>query len=109
MVWQKNSQPLRQISATFVEPTSQNGVRVRIVYKLSVSTIRSLHFPFMMAGPNLEIFRFGLYLFVPLFALLHFGDPSWYHNHVLPVSPRINSMVVACPTKDCPLVPRKAI
>jgi protein PET100 len=38
-----------------------------------------------MAGPNLEVFKFGLYLFVPMFALLHFGDPDWYHNHVLPV------------------------
>jgi protein PET100 len=36
-------------------------------------------------GGNLEIFKFGLYLFVPVFALLHFGDPQWYHNHVLPV------------------------
>ncbi|KAG6334007.1 hypothetical protein ID866_5090 [Astraeus odoratus] len=38
-----------------------------------------------MGGPNLEIFKFGLYLFVPVAALLHFGDPQWYHNHVLPV------------------------
>jgi len=37
-----------------------------------------------MAGPNLEIFKFSLYLFVPVVALLHFGDPEWYHNHVLP-------------------------
>jgi len=38
-----------------------------------------------MGGPNLEVFKFGLYLFVPVVALLHFGDPAWYHNHVLPV------------------------
>ena len=38
-----------------------------------------------MGGPNLEVFKFGLYLFVPVFALLHFGDPDWYHNNVLPV------------------------
>ncbi|KIM65120.1 hypothetical protein SCLCIDRAFT_1212617 [Scleroderma citrinum Foug A] len=37
-----------------------------------------------MGGPNLEVFKFGLYLFVPVFALLHFGDPQWYHNHVRP-------------------------
>ncbi|KAH7915996.1 hypothetical protein BJ138DRAFT_996597 [Hygrophoropsis aurantiaca] len=37
-----------------------------------------------MGGPNLEVFKFGLYLFVPVLALLHFGDPSWYRNHVLP-------------------------
>jgi protein PET100 len=39
----------------------------------------------IMGGPNLEVFKFGLYLFVPMFALLHFGDPEWYHNNVLPV------------------------
>jgi hypothetical protein len=39
----------------------------------------------VMGGPNLEVFKFGLYLFVPVFALLHFGDPDWYQNHVLPV------------------------
>lgn len=43
-----------------------------------------------MGGPNLEVFKFGLYLFVPVVALLHFGDPAWYHNHVLPVSPSVN-------------------
>ncbi|KIJ69509.1 hypothetical protein HYDPIDRAFT_80629 [Hydnomerulius pinastri MD-312] len=37
-----------------------------------------------MGGPNLEVFKFGLYLFVPVFALLHFGDPQWYHDNVLP-------------------------
>lgn len=40
----------------------------------------------VMGGPNLEVFKFGLYLFVPVVALLHFGDPHWYHEHVLPVS-----------------------
>ncbi|KAI4520549.1 hypothetical protein K525DRAFT_270697 [Schizophyllum commune Loenen D] len=37
-----------------------------------------------MAGPNLEVFKFSMYLFIPIFALVHFGDPEWYHNHVLP-------------------------
>lgn len=39
-----------------------------------------------MAGPNLEIFKFSLYLFVPIAALVHFGNPDWYQNHVVPVS-----------------------
>ncbi|KAH8833573.1 hypothetical protein DL96DRAFT_1456253 [Flagelloscypha sp. PMI_526] len=37
-----------------------------------------------MGGPNLEIFKFGLYLFIPLAALVHFGDPQWYQRHVVP-------------------------
>jgi protein PET100, fungi type len=39
-----------------------------------------------MAGPNLEVFKFGLYLFIPVVALLHFGDAQWYRENVLPVS-----------------------
>jgi len=42
-----------------------------------------------MGGPSLEVFKFGLYLFVPVFALLHFGDPQWYHENVLPYKERL--------------------
>jgi hypothetical protein len=38
-----------------------------------------------MGGPNLEIFKFSLYLFVPILALVHFGDPDWYRRNVVPV------------------------
>ncbi|KAF8999072.1 hypothetical protein BDQ17DRAFT_1167359, partial [Cyathus striatus] len=37
-----------------------------------------------MGGPNLEVFKFSLYLFVPIAALVHFGDPEWYKRNVLP-------------------------
>ncbi|KAG5353352.1 hypothetical protein C0989_007796 [Termitomyces sp. Mn162] len=40
-----------------------------------------------MGGANLEVFKFSLYLFVPIAALVHFGDPDWYRQHVVPVSP----------------------
>jgi hypothetical protein len=39
-----------------------------------------------MGGPGLEIFKFSLYLFVPIAALVHFGSPEWYRTHVIPVS-----------------------
>ncbi|KAM6500831.1 hypothetical protein JOM56_003845 [Amanita muscaria] len=39
-----------------------------------------------MGGPALEIFKFSLYLFVPVAALIHFGDPAWYRQNVLPAS-----------------------
>ncbi|KAG7452728.1 uncharacterized protein BT62DRAFT_925271 [Guyanagaster necrorhizus] len=42
-----------------------------------------------MAGPNLEIFKFSVYLFVPIWALVHFGDPSWYRNNVLPYKDKL--------------------
>ncbi|CAO1635336.1 unnamed protein product [Jaminaea pallidilutea] len=38
-----------------------------------------------MAGPNLEVFKFGLYLFFPLAIMIHYGDPDWYRNNVLPI------------------------
>jgi protein PET100 len=45
-----------------------------------------------MGGPNLEVFKFSLYLFVPIAALVHFGDPEWYRRHVVPVGPRPPSL-----------------
>ncbi|GAC72198.1 glyoxylate/hydroxypyruvate reductase [Moesziomyces antarcticus T-34] len=38
-----------------------------------------------MAGPNLELFKFGMYLFFPLAVMVHYGDPEWYHRNVLPI------------------------
>ncbi|EKM82989.1 hypothetical protein AGABI1DRAFT_97913 [Agaricus bisporus var. burnettii JB137-S8] len=37
-----------------------------------------------MGGPNLEVFKFSLYLFIPIVALVHFGDPEWYRQNVIP-------------------------
>ncbi|KAF7359530.1 hypothetical protein MSAN_01296100 [Mycena sanguinolenta] len=37
-----------------------------------------------MGGPNLEVFKFAVYLFVPIVSLVYFGDPAWYHTHVVP-------------------------
>ena len=38
-----------------------------------------------MAGPNLEVFKFGLYLFFPIIMMVQFSNPDWYHRNVLPV------------------------
>jgi hypothetical protein len=46
---------------------------------------RRLQLAFNMGGPNLEIFKFSIYLFVPIAALVHFGDPEWYRTTVVPV------------------------
>ncbi|KAK0526170.1 hypothetical protein OC835_005382 [Tilletia horrida] len=48
-----------------------------------------------MAGPSLEVFKFGLYLFFPLAIMVHYGDPEWYHEHVLPHPPRNSTDVKA--------------
>ncbi|KAI0797774.1 hypothetical protein C8Q75DRAFT_18646 [Abortiporus biennis] len=42
-----------------------------------------------MAGPNLEVFKFAVYVFFPVAMLFHFGDPDWYNKHVLPYKDRI--------------------
>ena len=39
-----------------------------------------------MAGPNLEVFKFGLYVFFPVLMLLKYGDSEWYQKNVIPVS-----------------------
>ncbi|EST04698.1 Protein of unknown function DUF2346 [Kalmanozyma brasiliensis GHG001] len=38
-----------------------------------------------MAGPNLELFKFGLYLFFPLAVMVHYGDPDFYARNVAPI------------------------
>ncbi|KAG6861717.1 hypothetical protein C0995_012721 [Termitomyces sp. Mi166 len=46
-----------------------------------------------MGGANLEVFKFSLYLFVPIAALVHFGDPDWYRQHVVPRLPKDQSAI----------------
>lgn len=38
-----------------------------------------------MGGPNLEVFKFALYVFFPVAMMLHYGDPEWYRRNVLSV------------------------
>ncbi|CAG8525134.1 15381_t:CDS:10 [Acaulospora morrowiae] len=35
-----------------------------------------------MAGPNLELFKFGLYVFFPVAAMYYFGSPEFYEKHI---------------------------
>ncbi|WVF67921.1 hypothetical protein IAT40_002683 [Kwoniella sp. CBS 6097] len=37
-----------------------------------------------MAGPNMEIFKFGFYMFFPIYMMFKFGDPEWYDTYVQP-------------------------
>lgn len=39
-----------------------------------------------MGGPNLEVFKFATYVFLPILVMAHFGNPEWYQKNVLPVS-----------------------
>lgn len=45
-----------------------------------------------VSGPQLtlavEVFKFGFYMFFPVFVMFKFGDPQWYETYVQPVSPR---------------------
>ncbi|CCA71583.1 hypothetical protein PIIN_05520 [Serendipita indica DSM 11827] len=55
-----------------------------------------------MAGPNLEIFKFGFYLFFPLAMMVHYGNPEWYRRHVIPyrekLFPRVETTNQNLPT-----------
>ncbi|KAI0033235.1 hypothetical protein K488DRAFT_11176, partial [Vararia minispora EC-137] len=42
-----------------------------------------------MAGPNLEVFKFGVYVFFPVLMFWHFGDPTWYDRNVLPYKEKL--------------------
>ncbi|THH14327.1 hypothetical protein EW146_g5988 [Bondarzewia mesenterica] len=42
-----------------------------------------------MAGPNLEVFKFAVYVFFPVLVFLHYGDPEWYNTNVIPYKERI--------------------
>ncbi|OSD02845.1 hypothetical protein PYCCODRAFT_1467529 [Trametes coccinea BRFM310] len=42
-----------------------------------------------MGGPNLEVFKFGVYVFFPVLMLLHYGNPDWYAKNVLPYKEKI--------------------
>lgn len=42
-----------------------------------------------MAGPNLEVFKFAVYVFFPVLVFLRYGDPDWYSTNVLPYKDRI--------------------
>ncbi|KAG9006741.1 hypothetical protein FRB94_013865 [Tulasnella sp. JGI-2019a] len=41
-----------------------------------------------MAGPNLELFKFGVYVFFPVAIMLHYGNPDWYIENILPYRER---------------------
>ncbi|ODN99400.1 hypothetical protein L198_03242 [Cryptococcus wingfieldii CBS 7118] len=38
-----------------------------------------------MGGANLEIFKFGFYLFTPIYVMVKFADPDWYAAYVAPL------------------------
>ncbi|KAI0312734.1 hypothetical protein OF83DRAFT_1176357 [Amylostereum chailletii] len=42
-----------------------------------------------MAGANLEVFKFALYVFFPVVVFMHYGDPDWYNANVLPYKDKI--------------------
>ncbi|RKP07870.1 hypothetical protein THASP1DRAFT_30325 [Thamnocephalis sphaerospora] len=35
-----------------------------------------------MAGPRLEVFKFGMYVFFPIVFMTWIGDPAWYQKYV---------------------------
>jgi len=36
----------------------------------------------------LEVFKFGVYVFLPVLVLFHYGKPEWYAQNVLPYKER---------------------
>jgi len=42
-----------------------------------------------MGGPNLEVFKFGIYVFFPVLVFWHYGDPDWYARNVGPYKDKL--------------------
>jgi len=38
--------------------------------------------------PNLEVARFGFYVFFPIAMMFHYGNPEWFDEHVIPARDR---------------------
>ena len=49
-----------------------------------------------MAGPHLEVARFGLYVFFPIAMMLHYGNPDWFEKHVVPVRSLLLISILHC-------------
>jgi hypothetical protein len=54
-------------------------------HRVSDRIIEACHERRAMAGPNLEVFKFAVYVFFPVLVFLHYGDPEWYRTNVIPV------------------------
>ena len=61
-----------------------------------------------MAGPKLELFRFGMYVFFPILIMAHYGDPDWYNkvdltadHSALPDLMLFDDFAVHLPTARC--------
>jgi Pet100 len=59
-----------------------SGQNVKLSFRCLAHQV--LH-PWSMAGPNLEVFKFAVYVFFPVLVFLHYGDPEWYRTNVIPV------------------------
>lgn len=58
-------------------------------HHVSDRTIELCHERRAMAGPNLEVFKFAVYVFFPVLVFLHYGDPEWYRTNVIPYKERL--------------------
>ncbi|KAI0078164.1 hypothetical protein K474DRAFT_1642024 [Panus rudis PR-1116 ss-1] len=60
-----------------------------------------------LTGGNLEVFKFSIYVFFPVALMIHFGDPDWYKQHVLPykdhIFPPDERLVTKLPTDQTAL------
>jgi len=86
---------------TSTEPTSWCAELLPSRVSLPVLGTDAVFSP--MGGPNLEVFKFALYVFFPVMAFMHYGDPDWYTRNVLPV--RILSPCRERTSLDMPALP----
>ena len=87
-MYEKHVVPINKRVVVLYSTFSFQGVSSGRVYT-------GLHLsPTRMAGPNLEVFKFAVYVFFPVLVFLHYGDPEWYRTNVIPVRTSIPSTVL---------------
>ena len=73
----------RRISSVVVHLVV-NRMSLTVVRTVTPNQVLSDQRP-AMAGPNLEVFKFAVYVFFPVLVFLHYGDPEWHRTNVIPV------------------------
>lgn len=81
--------PLQQVSivlALFIISRYIAGAErsIRNVPRWVVQIVSASSYTLVMLTRPVEVFKFGFYMFFPIFVMLRFGDPEWQDTYVKP-------------------------
>ncbi len=84
--WRRRRRRARSlpVSSRIIDDALLSSARDHQHHRTQRPTRRCRRFS-IMGGPGLEVFKFALYLALPIGVMVHYGKPEWYTQHVLPV------------------------